>query len=567
MLNAFTLFRLALMKYLFSSLFCFLMLSIHGVEAYGQYLNEFRTIDGFNNNLEHPTWGTTAIPLLRFTKNAYTDGREQPAGDHSLSPRTISNRCLLQDEDLINKNGVSDFFWQWGQFLDHDIDLTLSANPQESYDIKVPTGDAFFDPYHLGNQLIFLDRSNYIYVNNIREQLNNITAFIDGSNVYGSNQERANELRAFRGSGKLKVGPTNLLPYNINHFPNAPDSEDSSFFLAGDIRANEQVGLTSLHILFVREHNLWAGWFKRIFPFLEGETIYQLARSLVTAEIQCITYNEFLPILLGPKALPPYKGYNPNINPGIANEFSTAAFRFGHSMLPTKLLRLDHRNQPITSGHLALTDAFFNPSKLLNNDGIEPILRGLCSQTAQDIDLKIVGDIRNFLFGPPGSGGFDLGALNIQRGRDHGLANYNQVRIDYGLPPLHHFNEVCADRTTQELLSTIYSSINDIDLWIGGLAEDHNPGALVGPTFGSIIKDQFERLRDGDRFWYESHLPPLLIRCVKHRTLSRIIADNTLIEPHQIQHNVFIVPTYKIHSKHKHRLRHRTGFKSRKRHK
>jgi peroxidase len=153
---------------------------------------------------------------------------------------------------------------------------------------------------------------------------------------------------------------------------------------------------------------------------------------VVAAELQLITYQEFLPVLLGPDSLAPYKGYRPDVNPGISNEFATAAYRFGHSMVSPQLLRLDSTNNPVAVGHLPVRAAFFNPGEIINN-GIDPLLRGLAFNIAQRVDIHIVDDLRNFLFGAPGAGGFDLAALNIQRGRDHGLLSYNETRRRLGL--------------------------------------------------------------------------------------------------------------------------------------
>jgi hypothetical protein len=375
-------------------------------------------------------------------------------------------------------------------------------------------------------------------IDGVRQQINEITAYIDASQVYGSDHARAQGLRTLDGTGRLKTSAGFLLPFNDHGFPNAPDDNDPAFFLAGDVRVNEQVGLTAMHTLFVREHNLWAALF-RLSPTLSDDDIYQRARAMVAAEMQAITYNEFLPVLLGRHALKPYIGYNPSVNAGIANVFSTAAFRVGHSMLSPVLLRLDRKNRPIPAGHLPLQDAFFAPHEIIAQ-GIEPILRGLARQQAQEIDTHIVDAVRNFLFGPPGAGGFDLASLNIQRGRDHGLPSYNQVRVDFGLEAANSFADISADPEVQARLASVYTTVDDVDIWVGGLAEDHVHGALVGETFFTILTEQFERLRDGDRFWYQRYLPRFWVRVVERRTLATIIRQNTLIG-REIQDNVFLV--------------------------
>lgn len=489
---------------------------------------EVRTYNGSNNNPAQPTWGQAGTPFRRRTTVAYGDGLDTPAGAGRPSARRVSNRIVAATGSRPNSRNVSDFVWQWGQFLDHDLDLTFTANPAEPFPIPVPTGDAYFDPNATGVMTIGLNRSSYQRVANIRQQVNQITAFIDASMVYGSDTATATSLRTGN-AGRMKVSTGRLLPL----------AADGSF-LAGDVRVNEQTNLIAIHTLFVREHNYWAGEIRAANPGWSDEQIFQLARAIVGAEIQQITYREFLPLLLGPNALAPYRGYNPATNPSIENAFATAAYRLGHSMLSSSLLRLDRNGQPIPEGPIRLKDAFFNPSAVVTL-GIEPYLRGMARQKAQELDNQIVDDVRNFLFGAPGAGGFDLAALNIQRGRDHGLPGYNQVRANYGLPRVTSWTQISSDPAVRTKLASLYSSPDQVDLWVAGLAEDHVPGGLVGPTFRAILKDQFERLRDGDRFWHEGYLPPSVLQSVREQSFARILRRNTNIGT-EIQPNVWIVP-------------------------
>ena len=499
---------------------------------------EFRSVDGTGNNPVDPLRGSVGVALLRHTTNAYGDGSGTPAGEGEPSTREISNLVVAQDQLVPNSENTSDFLWQWGQFLDHDMDLTPTADPAEPFNVPVPLGDPYFDPEGTGTQVIELNRSLYKMINGVREQLNMITAFIDASQVYGSDEARALELRTLDGTGKLKVSKGNLLPYNIHGFPNVPDNS-ATYFLAGDVRANEQVGLTSLHTLFVREHNSWARVIRNEQPWLSDDSIYFRARAFVGAEMQIITYRDFIPRLLGPHALPPYKGYNPTLDPGIENAFSTGAFRVGHTMLSPVLLRLDKHNQSI--GDIALRDAFFNPT-LISSVGIEVYLRGLAKQAHQMIDGYIVDDVRNFLFGDPGYGGFDLASLNMQRGRDHGLPRYNVVRQDFGLLPKASFAEVSSDPLMQAKLASCYATVDDIDLWMGALSEDHVNGGQVGELIFTVLRNQFTRLRDGDRFWYQTYLPAAWAKYLEGQTLAMIIRRNTPIGS-ELQRDFFQVPT------------------------
>lgn len=494
----------------------------------------FRSIDGTGNNPVEVYWGSAGSDLLRLPGGAdYADGAFAMGGEHRPSARAISNLVASTPGPLSRVVRVTDMFWQWGQFLDHDLDLTTGASPSEAANIPVPAGDPYFDPFNTGTQTIGFNRSVYDSLVTPRQQLNMITAFIDASNVYGSDAHRAQELRA--DGGFLEMSRGRLLPFNVNGLPNAPDARDT-LFLAGDIRANEQVGLTALHTLFVREHNRQAHYLRRL--RLPDETIYQVARAIVGAEMQAITYREFLPLLLGPNALPPYAGYDESIDPGIANVFSTAAYRFGHTMVSPMLLRLTRRGRPIRAGHLPLREAFFAPQETVEH-GIEPVLRGLSRQRAEALDNFLVDDLRNFLFGPPGAGGFDLASLNIQRGRDHGLPSYNDTREQWGLGRATSFSDISADAEIAGRLAAAYGSVDDVDLWVGGLAEDPVAGAMVGPLFRRIIADQFRRLRDGDRFWYE-RLPAELVRYVERLDLKTIIRLNTYIG-RELPSSVFLV--------------------------
>ena len=499
-----------------------------------EFPDVFRTFDGLSNNCLHPTWGSAPIELLRLTTIDYGEDNA-PSGKDRPNVREISNTVSSQGRRNIIYRGTrkySDYMWQWGQFLDHDIDLTPVAYPVEPFDIAVPKGDRYFDPKRTGTQTIPLERSVYTEVNGVREQVNHITAFIDASNVYGSDYERAMALRTLDGTGHMKTSEGGLLPFNEAEPPfsnAAPGGTDpATFFLAGDDRANEQVALTAMHTVFVREHNYWADYFKNkdADSELDGDDLYNRARAVVGALMQHITYNEFLPLLLGDKALSPYRGYQQDVNPGISNVFATAAYRFGHSMVSSKLNLVNETGH--SNGYLPLRQAFFNPDWVSTN-GIDNLLRGLAFQVTQRYDAYMVDDLRNHLFGEPGQGGFDLASLNLQRGRDHGLPGYNQVRQDFGLRPVRSFRQITRSRTIQRRLSQVYDNVNDIDIWIGCLAEGPKGKAVVGETVLAILTDQFERLRDGDRFWFENYLTPELVKLVKTHTLSDIIKRNTNI--------------------------------------
>lgn len=505
------------------------------------------SVDGTGNNVSHPSWGATGSTLLRIAPARYADGISSPAGATRPSARVVSNALSAQDTSELNSRGMADFVYVWGQFLDHD--LGLSATGSEKLPIAVPTGDPSFDPASTGTKTISFTRSapaagTGTSGDNPREQVNSVTAFIDGSQVYGSDPARAAALRTFSG-GLLKTSTGNLMSFNTSGMANDNDSHmlpDTRLFLAGDVRANENPDLTSLQTVFVREHNRIATQQQSAHPEWTDEQLYQAARQVVIAELQSITYNEFLPALMGGNGIRGYGGYRADVNPGIANEFSTGAYRFGHSLLDGDVSRLNNDGSEAAPS-ISLAQAFFNtsvfdPTKANHAGDIDPWLKAASEGTAQEVNLHVVDEVRNFLFGAPGQGGMDLASLNIQRGRDHGLADFNQVRVSYGLPRLTSFAQITSDTTVQERLRTLYGTVDNIDLWVGGLAEDHVPGSSLGATFQRIIADQFTRLRDGDRLWFENVFTGRELDRLESTRLSDVIQRNTALTT--LPANVFL---------------------------
>lgn len=513
----------------------------------------YRTIDGSRNNLKNPQMNQAGAQLIRLAPPAYTDGINSFAGADRPNPRDISNIVNAQDESIPNSDSATNFMWLWGQFMDHEITFSDESR-EEPANIAIPTGDKIFDPQSTGAVEMFFNRAIHdpatgTSTENPRQQLSKITGWIDASTVYGSDAERANALRTNDESGKLKTSPGNFLPYNESGLPNfrfrGPD-----FFLAGDERANENIGLTSLHTLFVREHNRLAEQIAMSDPSLSGEEIYQRARQIVGAHIQTITYKEFLPVLLGPDALPPYSHYDDSTRSGVANVFSSAVYRVGHTLLDPKIRLIDAQGNETEA--LALKDAFFKPQKVADT-GIEPILRGFTAHLHQRVDVFIIDDVRNFLFvddqptGTPRLRGFDLPSLNIHRGRDHGLPSYNDMREALELERKESFSDITEDPEVQRRLREAYGTnedgtdkTDDMDIWVAGLAEDRHGESMLGELFHTIVAHQFRVLRDGDRFWYQRILSQDELGKVKETSLADIIRRNTDIGG-EISDNVFIV--------------------------
>ncbi len=507
----------------------------------------YRPIPETGNNVTHPTWGTPGEDLVRGRSGAhYADGISAMAGAGRPSPRVASD-LFAQTTSIPSRIGLSDYIWTWGQFLDHDLDLTEGT--AESAPVAVPAGDPFFDPSNTGTQVIPFHRGLFDPTTGFttpRQQVNEITGFIDGSNVYGSSDARAQWLRTMSG-GTLKVTATpvgRMLPFNDGTQPNAGSPEkpnlSTTLFVSGDIRVNEQPTLACMHTLFVREHNRLAAQIAAESPELSDDEIYQRARAIVIGELEHVTYDEFLPALLGPGGIGPDRGYDPNVDPSVRLVFSGAAYRLGHTLLSPFIQRLREDGSPIPAGPLALRDAFFSAAPpLLMDSGIEPFLRGLVAQRSQELDSKIIDDVRNFLFGQPGQGGLDLVSLNVQRGRDFGLPDFNTVRADYGLKRKRSFAEISSDPSIAAALAATYGLVDNIDAFVGFFTEDDVPGGIVGDTLRTVIVDQFVRSRAGDRFWYERTLSAGDLKRVHGTRLSDVIRWNTTVR--KIKDDVFFV--------------------------
>ena len=502
---------------------------------------EVRQFDGTSNNRKNPTWGGSFQHLQRLADADYGDGVSTLAGASRKGAREISNIVFSQDqsENIPNSFNTSDYIWQWGQFIDHDVGLT-DGSTGEPINILVAQGD-LFAPEIPVNRAIF-DPDTGTDPGNPREQENEITSWIDGSMVYGSSDERASALRKGPDSPFLLTSEGNLLPFNSRGLANAsgPIREPADLFLAGDVRVNEQIGLTAMHTLFVREHNRVARQIQDQFPRRTAEEIFQSARRVVIAQIQKITYDEFLPALLGPNTMPRYRGYKSNIRPDMFNEFTVAAYRFGHSSLSPNIRSIDENGN---ENPIQLRDAFFNAHNIFTEeDSIDPVLRGLAKQKHQAIDSKVVDDLRNFLFGRPENGGFDLVSLNIQRGRDHGVASYNDTREALGLSRATLFTDITTDENVESALIDAYGDVDNIDLWVGGLAEDplKSKGSQLGELFTTIVVRQFDAIRAADRFWHERDLQGTERKFVRNTTLSDVIRNNTNIG-NELQSNVFFV--------------------------
>jgi len=503
---------------------------------------ESRSIDGTRNNLSNIELGSVGQQYYRLAPPSYMDGigSINPA---LPNPREISNLLFDQESNLLDQNDLSDFNWAFGQFMCHDIDY-IKYNHDEQLEISVPESDNFFSSEStLSYFRKSFDPSTGNAQQGARQYQNHATTYLDGSSIYGSDEERAAWLRTFEG-GKLKTSDGDYMPWNtlsgeFNSLidENAPfmkaqpGSTHQKLFVAGDERVNKNPAILALHTVFLREHNRLCDELAENNPNWSDERLYQRARKMVGAYIQKITFDDWLPSI--GIIIEEYTGYNPSIDPTISNSFSAAAVVLENTLMGSELLRLDDNGNSISKGSLSVGEGFYYEPTTLFLDGIDVYLKGMSTQVQQQFDVMANTSLRNFDFANNKTLAYDRVADRILSGRDRGLPTYNEMRLNLGLPDYSTFSNLTGgDSEISEKLNALYSSVDDLDLWVGLLAEKKQNSSILGEVIANIIEDQLRNLRDGDRFYYRNETQVFSIfdiQEIENTTLHDIIARNTSI--------------------------------------
>ena len=560
-------------------------------ECFTPSFQRFRTIDGHCNNLENPLLGAADTALPRLIPSQYEDGISSLRGNIQNREGSIFNTTAFERPnpsarhvtqtvilDIPQDERLTHMLMQFGQFIDHDLSLSPELEDKcaeraeycEFTDICQPIRVTDLDPVFglgTGNNGACIPFSRSLgacpdseepQVNRgivARDQINVLTSFNDASMVYGANKELADKIRLFSG-GLLKEGerlpgkkpelPRISRAENVmgdgEHFVGCPESAEgeNGCFLAGEFRVNEQIGLTVMHTLWFREHNRIARELATLNPSWTDERVYQETRKIVGAIIQKIVYYDYLPKIFGKRiyniVVGEYDGYDPRINPGITNAFATAAYRYGHTLIRPFFDRLGSDYSSIGNGPLELSLAFFDSDQFRKSMGTDPLARGLITQNARRVDEFLSAVLTSKLFREH----LDLAALNIQRGRDHGLAPY-RIWERYCRATFPELTKAEFENTlTLVRFIGLYGSLDTADLWIGGLAEKREEGSLLGPTFACLFGITFANVRDGDRFFYKAEgvFEPAQVASIERHTLGAVICDNG-DEITEVQEDVF----------------------------
>ncbi|XP_069997700.1 salivary peroxidase/catechol oxidase [Penaeus vannamei] len=513
----------------------------------------YRSNNGICNNLAKPFWGSILRPFRRVAPPHYGNGVFSFPTTKEGRPFPNARLVSLRVNDIQpNRESslLSVLHMTYGEFLNHDLTFVPlnigldgkaipccpetqgsgSGDPiphPECAQIYIPTGDTFYSRFNK-TCLEFVRSAPALrckfghetFSTGPREQINEQTAHIDGSQIYSSINIIGNTLRT-RTDGLLTtqtIHGEEFLPANLDtsNYCNKEEKADKRqyCFMAGDSRVNKHPLLVLLHTVWMRHHNHIASRLKNINPSWNDEKLFQEARRIVGAQLQHVTYNEYLPPIFGDEIsrkfkLKPTKNrtqthiYGPKLNAAISAEFATAAFRFRHSQIPGHMERADNL------GDISFTEtssAYMDPFIMYTKDAMPQLLRGAVRQSATDVDLFFSRQVAGKLYKGHNMVGVDLVTDNIQRGRDHGIASYTALRNACRLSPITSFADLSGimDDEVIDTFENLYSDVEDIELYVGGLAEHPVEGGIVGPTFACILLDQFLRLKHGDRFWYET---------------------------------------------------------------
>lgn len=536
------------------------------------FTEKYRRANGTCNNKRNPRgYGAAYIPYRRQVAPDYADGISEPRKSHSKKELPSARQVSLQVHRAAygTDSNFTVMLAVFGQFLDHDITATALSSSQDGESINcctvplnthpecfpVPLGyaDPYFQLYNATCMNFVRSASAPTGIYGPRQQLNQATAFIDGSVVYGNSDQRQWSLRTKK-NGTLRMYVTEdgreLLPLSTNPYDGCNQEEMNAegkyCFESGDDRSNENLLLTSMHLLFARHHNFLARGLQDQNPHWNDEDTFQEARRILGAQMQHITYNEFLPILLG-KKLSTKMGitsdtastsdtYDINVDPSIANNFAGAAFRFAHTLLPG-LFQATKDNT--TKGSIELHRMLFNPYSLWNKSGIDEAIAISVNNPVSRVDRFFTTELTEKLFENTAElnvpmCGLDLVSLNIQRGRDHGLPSYPVFRKHCGFPTIKTWKqmEAAIDSDSLESIRNIYDSPDDVDVYTGALSEPPLEGSIFGPLLTCLVSDQFLRLKKGDSFWYERKkgpqaFSPEQLKEIYKTTLSSIICRNT----------------------------------------
>ncbi|XP_031784875.1 peroxidase-like [Nasonia vitripennis] len=519
--------------------------------------SRYRTHTGRCNNPLYPARGAALEAYSRLLPADYADGVSLPTPGLP-SARAVSTAMHSGGPDLRHPHLMA-LTALFGEFVSHD----LAHTPR----MALPNGerlkccDVPYDRFHpecfpiraedeAGGCMEYArsaphpGNAHQGCKLGARQQINQATSYLDLSPLYGSSEEIAHVLRSGKG-GLLNTQRKNL-PMPSHDSRNCRlESRAFPCFFSGDSRVNEHPGVALMHVLFLREHNRVAENLQHINPHWDDERLYQEARRINIAEMQHVTYGEFLPVVLGEAALDDYdlrlsqrgyfQGYDSRVDATMDNAAASAGLFFIAALTPKTLDLVDIQSEQ-KSGERSLLSAFYAPQELYEAGAIDRLIAGATaghSRKPLPPSLNEVLVERYFHDGKTREAPVDYAAQMIQQGRDHGLPTYVHWRGICNLPEVESFKDL-QDTIAPEIierLQGVYRKVEEIDLVTGALSEAPVAGSVMGPTFICLLGRTFRNLRIGDRYWYENGKSPgpftmEQLQEVRKTTMARILCDN-----------------------------------------
>uniref|UniRef100_A0A8C3J9N9 NAD(P)H oxidase (H2O2-forming) n=1 Tax=Calidris pygmaea TaxID=425635 RepID=A0A8C3J9N9_9CHAR len=513
---------------------------------------EVQRYDGWYNNLLHHSRGSVGARLLRLLPANYADGVYQALQEpHVPNARQLSNAVARGRSGLPSRRNTTVLAVFFGFHVLSDILETEKPGcPAEFLNIHIPPGDPTFDPAGTGDVVLPFQRIQWAMEtgqspNSPREQTNEVTGWLDGSSIYGPSHSWSDALRNFSG-GQLASGPSGRLPRETDGRvpmwkaldPSTGQGGPQGIYDLGSAWGNENPFLQAESIAWFRYHNHLAAKLAQTHRTWSDEDLFQHTRKRVIATFQRIVLYEWLPTLLG-TSIPEYKGYQQHLDPSLSPEFVVAARQFLATMVPPGVYKRDTQCNFQTvpgPGHsfpaVRLCNSYWSREQLWWLE----LLFWLCLAVTMALNSPT-----DFWYGPLKYSRTDYVASWIQRGRDLGLPTYNQARERFGLEPLQNWSDL-APHLEQEVLEKVTALYANntarLELLPGGMLE------VDGSLFSAIILDQFVRLRDGDRFWFENTKNGLFtveeIREISNTTFHDVLAAVTNASPTDLQPHVFV---------------------------
>ena len=387
---------------------------------------DYRQLDGLCNNLKSPQLGSAHTPYQRLLPPAYDDNFNLPRSHSVLSnsfilpnPRSLSINVHFPNEvnGQLSMIGVS-----FGQVISHDITMAASSTDNNGVPldcskdgstntncmtIRIPPEDILNINDRVMPFTVARSKANFTDHNckpSVRNQINDVTHWLDLSVIYGSSNEGADFLRKHI-NGMLNTSQG----LEKDYLPKAPKSTCpfetfGPCFVSGDNRVNDNMLLASLQTIWVREHNRIALLLSNIYTNWTDEKLYQEAKRIVTAEYQHIVYNEYLPWIVGQEYMqkfnlspnPSFRTYNESLIPQIINEFATSAMRFGHGLVQSQINVKDKNLLSQTTA--SLQSLLLNSQQAYTNGGLDSLCRGMMLQKSNLEDAHVTDILNNHLF-------------------------------------------------------------------------------------------------------------------------------------------------------------------------